>query len=327
MNDTISRDFFSLTPERVLDAIEHSGRHTTGAVYALGSLENRVYDVELEDRSRVIGKFYRPGRWGRETILDEHQLLQALAEAEIPVCAPLPFPDGTTLHETPEGISFALFPRVGGRHPEELSIEEYEQVGRLLARIHNVAASLDLSHRPAITPETYGVECLQTILELSSMAEGTRHRYQGSAERLIEIGRQRYSGIDCSHVVHGDCHRANLLQDRGVFFFLDFDDMAFAPPSQDLWLLLPSRPADCPELVDVLVEGYEQFRPFDHRTLRLVEVLRGLRYIRYAAWIAARWDDPAFQRAFPQFGTDSYWEAQFVDVDEQVRLLEREESD
>ena len=78
--------FFSLTPEHVLDAVEQAGAHTTGLCYALNSLENRVYEVELEDERRVVAKFYRPQRWSRETILGEQQLLRALHEAEIPVC-------------------------------------------------------------------------------------------------------------------------------------------------------------------------------------------------------------------------------------------------
>src|SRR5436190_21289955 len=102
--------FFSLTPDRVLAAVEEGGSGTTGLCYALNSLENRVYEVELEDGPRVIAKFYRPGRWSEATILDEHRFLAALAAEEVPVCPPLAFGDAKALHATPDGILFALFP-------------------------------------------------------------------------------------------------------------------------------------------------------------------------------------------------------------------------
>lgn len=317
--------FFALTPHRVLAAVEESGLLTTGLCYMLGSLENRVYEVEREDRLRVIAKFYRPGRWSTETILEEHRLLRELADDEIPAVAPIPFPDGRTLHEMEDGIRFALFPKVGGRSPDDMTPDDYRQIGRLLGRIHNVSSRAELTHRPELSPSTYGTECLERILSLTAMPPGLRGRFEGAAWKLIEIGERRFQGVE-SFVIHADCHRGNLLRGASSFFFLDFDDMAKAPPVQDLWLLLPSRPSDCPVERDALIEGYETFRPFDWGSLRLVEVLRGLRYLRYAAWIAERWNDPAFPRAFPQFGTAAYWEAQLVDLYEQIRLLEGEAS-
>ncbi|MCC6746765.1 MAG: serine/threonine protein kinase [Deltaproteobacteria bacterium] len=316
--------FFSLTPERVLEAVEQSGHATTGLCYALNSLENRVYEVELEDRRRLVGKFYRPGRWSRETILDEHRLLAALVEAEIPVCAPTAFEDGGTLRTTPEGIFFALFPRTGGRCPDELPEGDLEQIGRLLGRIHNVSAHLVLRNRPDISPEVYGRKALAVIEERTQMPAGLRARYADAVKRLVEHGERRWQELT-TFVVHGDCHRGNLLRGREGFFFLDFDDMGRGPAVQDFWLVLPARPVHCPADVDALLRGYEQFRPFDRRELRLIEVLRGLRYVRYAAWIAARWEDPSFPRAFPQFGTESYWEGQYVDLQEQLALLAEEE--
>ena len=316
--------FFSLTPDRVLDAVEEQGGVTTGLCYALNSLENRVYEVELEDGSRIVGKFYRPDRWSRETILDEHRLLGALHEAEIPVCPPLPFSDGSTLHDTGEGIFFALFPRTGGRAVEELDRSGYEQLGRLIARIHNVSASLSLPHRPEISPRTYGRQCLETILERTEITEGLRARYVDAVERVIDIGTRRYEGRE-TFVVHGDCHRGNLLSGPQGWFFLDFDDSGTSPPVQDIWLLLPARRADCRAEIEAMLAGYREFRPFDESTLELIEVMRALRYVRYAAWVAARWDDPAFQRAFPQWGTEGYWQGQLLDLHEQLAILEEED--
>jgi Ser/Thr protein kinase RdoA (MazF antagonist) len=312
--------FFTLTPERVLDAVERSGGTTTGLCYPLNSLENRVYEVELDDRSRVVGKFYRPGRWSEETIRDEHRVLQALAEAEIPVCAPLPFADGDTLHTTADGIFFALFPRTGGRIPDELVDDEFVQLGRLLARIHNVTTSLGIRHRPVLSPRTYGTECLQMILERSAMPAGLAQRYASAVERVVAIATDRLAGVELV-MAHADCHRGNLLRGRAGWFFLDFDDMATAPAVQDLWLLLPGRAAECARELDLMLEGYEQFRPFDRRSLPLIEALRALRYVRYAAWIASRWDDPAFPRAFPDVGTERYWQAQLADLHDQLALL------
>lgn len=288
--------------------------------YALNSLENRVYEVELDDGQRVIAKFYRPGRWSPQTILDEHRLLEKLAENEIPVCQPLAFHDGTTLHQTLGNIYFALFPKVGGRGPDDLTTEEFEQLGRLIARIHNVAAPLPLEHRPSLSPKTYGTEALATILELGKISPALAPRYQQAAELLIAKA-QALWGEGQHFVIHADCHRGNLLRGTRGWFFLDFDDCARGPAVQDLWLLLPARQHDCPEELTAMLRGYEMFRSFDHTSLRLIEALRGLRYLRYAAWIARRWDDPSFPRAFPNYGTENYWNEQLTDLYEQLQLL------
>lgn len=315
------QDFYSLTPERVLEAVERLGHGTTGLCYALNSLENRVYEVELEDTTRRVVKFYRPARWSKETILDEHRLLSALTEAEIPACAPLPFPSGETLLATDDGIWFALFPRVGGRAPDELSGDDLEQLGRFIARIHNVSESLGLEHRPTLSPVTYGRACLETILECATLSPGVQQRYAEAVGQLADASEQLFEGLS-TLVIHADLHRGNLLHHpQSGWLILDFDDSARGPPVQDIWLLLPARPADCPSEVKALLTGYEQFRPFEHQSLRLIEALRGLRYVRYAAWITRRWDDPAFPRAFPHWGTDNYWEQQLSDIYDQLRIL------
>jgi len=316
--------FLSLSPERVLDAVEQAGHRTTGLCYALNSLENRVYEVELEDGRRLVGKFYRPGRWLRETILDEHALLRVLVENEIPAVAPEPFVDGETLHATQEGIWFALFPRVGGRNPDELSLEEYREVGRLLGRMHNVAAKQALVHRPEITPVSYGAGGLAVLQAKAALPDGVGARLQDAVARLVEVAARRFERVELLPV-HGDCHRGNLLRGRDGFFFLDFDDMGWGPAAQDLWLLLPGRRADSEREIDALLEGYEVFRAFDRATLRLVEILRALRYVRYAAWIANRWDDASFTRAFPDWGSERYWQGLLQDLYEQLQLIDEED--
>lgn len=314
--------FFSLTPERVLEAVERAGQGTTGLCYALGSLENRVYEVELVDNSRVVVKFYRPGRWSRETIQDEHDLLAALQDSEIPVCAPLPQAAGQTLLETQDGIFFTLFPRTGGRSPDELTGDAYAQLGRLLGRVHNVSASLDLKHRPTLSPQTYGLECLSTIETYAPIAPSVAGDYRRAVEMLVQTATPMFAEVE-SFVVHADCHRGNLLFGSQGWFFLDFDDMARAPAVQDIWLLLPARAPDCRQELEAFLGGYRQFRDFPERSLRLIEALRGLRYVRYAAWVASRWADPSFPRAFHDFGTEAYWQHQLNDMYAQIRLLQQ----
>lgn len=315
------RDFYSLTPDEVLTAVEVSGHRTTGRCYALNSLENRVYDVELEEGDRVIVKFYRPGRWSKATILDEHRFLRACKDHEIPVCAPSVFPDGSTLQQTDAGIYYGHFPRVGGRAPDEMLPDDLEQLGRYIGRIHRLGASLDISHRPRLDPEVYGTRSLQVIMAQSTMSPGIRARYEAAANELITLAKDLWRDVEMLPI-HADLHRGNILKHPNTgWMLLDFDDMAIGPAVQDFWLLLPSRPVDCPNERDALLKGYEQFCAFDESSLRLVEVLRGLRYLRYAAWICERWTDPAFPRAFPQFGTDAYWEAQWIDLYEQIQAL------
>jgi Ser/Thr protein kinase RdoA (MazF antagonist) len=326
---TQNQSFFRLTPERVLEAVERAGYFTTGLCYPLNSLENRVYEVEVEDRSndsrkRLIAKFYRPGRWSKETILDEHKLLSALQEMEIPVCPPEAFPSGETLRETEDNIFFTLFPKVGGRSPDELIGDDYAQIGRLLGRIHNVSASLNLKHRPVLSPKTYGSDNVAFLVNQESMPPHSKARFVDMAQRVITLAEKRFLGKQ-TFVIHADCHRANLLRGRDGFFFLDFDDSAVGPAVQDFWLLLPARPKDCPQELEAMIKGYEQFRSFDHGSLKLIEALRALRYLRYASWIAARWSDPSFPRAFPHFGTEMYWQTLTNDLQEQFALLQEDE--
>lgn len=313
--------FADLTPDRILAAADETGIRATGRTWSLAALENRVHEVEREDGSRVIVKFYRPGRHSTEAILEEHRLLAALAEDEVPAVAPFVLPDGVTLRILPDGHRFAVFPKAAGRSPDELSPAEYERIGRLIAKMHNVSSALDLPSRPVLSPGTVGPAAIDRTLALGSLPPGTKSRYQDAARRLVALAEQRFEGVPL-FVVHADCHRGNVLSGSAGFFFLDFDDSARAPAVQDLWLLLPGRVDSCPAEVDAWMEGYEVFRPFDARWLDLVEALRGLRYLRYAAWIADRYDDGAFKAAFPHFGTGAYWESLVSDLYEQVRLLE-----
>lgn len=314
--------FFRLTPDWVLRAVEAGGYRPTGHCSALGSLENRVYDLRLEDGSHIVVKFYRPGRWSAPAILEEHRFLFALHDAEIPVCAPVPFSDGKTLHEV-EGIFYAIWPRTGGRAPEELSDGEVEVLGRLLARIHNLGAALAPKHRRTLTAEAFGLEPLRFLEKNKFLTLSCVRRYRAAVEEIAALYQERAQGI-ALHAIHGDCHRGNLLHGAQGWFFLDFDDFVIGPAVQDVWMLLPGRDAEAAHQRRVLIEAYRQFREFDERSLALIEPLRALRFIHYAAWIARRWEDPAFPNAFPHFGTEEYWERETRDLEDQIDLIERE---
>jgi Ser/Thr protein kinase RdoA (MazF antagonist) len=316
MSRDLSEFFFRLTPERVLQAVEAAGHMPSGHCFALNALENRVYDVRLEDGEGVVAKFYRPGRWSRESILDEHRLLAALVAAEIPVCAPLRFPDGDTLHQI-EDIHYAVWPRTGGRSPDEFSDDQIQMLGRLLARIHAIAADLGAPNRGSLDPESVPLEALERLEDGDWLPPACRPRYARAVEALVDVYRERSRGTRLQPI-HGDCHGGNLLHGDAGWFFLDFDDMVIGPPVQDVWMLLPGRDVEAQRQRQVLVEAYKTFRSFDDQSLGLIEPLRGFRFVFYAGWIAKRWEDPAFPDAFPHFGTEEYWENETRDLEELV---------
>jgi Ser/Thr protein kinase RdoA (MazF antagonist) len=321
MTRDLTEFFFRLTPERVLQAVEAAGFVPTGHCFALNALENRVYDVRLEDGRHVVAKFYRPGRWSRDTILDEHALLAALVDAEIPVCAPLLFPNGDTLHEI-EDIHYAIWPRTGGRSPDEFSDDQIDVLGRLMARIHSIAADVGAPHRRTLDAESVPLEALALLEDGDWLPPSCSARYADAVEALVSI----YQDRSCDTLVqpiHGDCHAGNLLRGNEGWFFLDFDDMVIGPPVQDVWMLLPGRDVLADRQRRRLVESYKQFRSFDDRSFSLIEPLRGFRFVFYAGWIARRWEDPAFPDAFPHFGTDSYWETETRDLEELVERISK----
>jgi Ser/Thr protein kinase RdoA (MazF antagonist) len=324
--------FFELTPERILDAVEASGIRCTGRCLTLNSMENRVYEVELEldegvqinspsDRFRIV-KFYRPGRWSKEQILQEHEFLLDLKQAEIPAVAPLPFADGTTLQSAPDvGIWYAIFPKVGGRSPDELTPEQIDRIGRLLARIHQVGAQKTAPARIQLNPATYGIENLKYLIDSQSVPSDIRPRYQQTVEELCRIVTPWFEKTAVQRI-HGDCHLGNLVWGSQGPFFVDFDDMVRGPCIQDFWLLIPGRDEESTRKLDMMIRAYEQMKPFDWDSLRLVEPLRALRFVHFSAWIAKRWNDPAFTRTFTQFGTPRYWQEQLLDLQEELELIQ-----
>ena len=304
---TASTDLFlALTPEAVLAAVEAGGLRTRPVCYPLNSFENRVYEVELEDRERVVAKFYRPGRWSRVQILEEHAFLAELDAAEVPVCAARPFPDGTTLRVSDGGIFYALFDRRGGRAPDELDDDGAERLGMLIGRVHAVGARNDAPHRVRITGDSFVRGNLELLIANGAVPPALWPRYRDVAEALAALYDERAAAVTAQRV-HGDLHLGNVLLRDSVYRLLDFDDMAVAPPVQDLWLAVPGRDGESGRRREALIAGYERFRAFDRSTLDLIEPLRGLRIVHYAAWLLRRYNDPIFPRTWPQFGTEEYW--------------------
>jgi Ser/Thr protein kinase RdoA (MazF antagonist) len=316
-----------LTPDVVLNSLDAVGLRCDGRLLALNSYEKRVYQVGVEDGGMVVAKFYRPARWTDEQILEEHAFARELADAEIPVVAPLAF-DGRTLHEA-EGFRFAAFPRKGGRAPELEDERTLEWLGRFIGRIHAIGSSHPFAHRPALDIESFGVEPREFLLRSGFIPDDLLDPWRQVSALALEGVRAAYArgGAMATLRVHGDCHPSNVLwtpdtgNHPGGPHFVDLDDARMAPAVQDLWMLISGDRASMGRQLGRLLRGYEDFREFDDRELNLVEALRTLRMLHYSAWLARRWDDPAFPIAFPFFGTARYWQDRILELREQVAAL------
>jgi len=326
--------YSSLTPDAVLDALASAGVHGDGRLLALNSYENRVYQVYVEDGPPVIAKFYRPARWSDAAILEEHAFALELAGREIPVVAPLVI-EGRTLHEA-GGFRFAVYPRRGGRTPELDDPETLEWLGRFIGRIHAVGAIEPFAARPVLDPASFGIEPRDWLLEHGFIPSDLLPAWKSVVDLALDGVRRCYDRAGDVRAIrlHGDCHSGNILwtppwegkgspgSTPGGPHFVDLDDARMGPAVQDLWMLLSGdRAAMTRSLSDVLA-GYEDFHELDRRELALVEALRTLRLIHYSAWIARRWDDPAFPAAFPWFNTQRYWQDRILELREQVALMD-----
>jgi Ser/Thr protein kinase RdoA (MazF antagonist) len=325
-----TRFFYELTPDRILDAVEAAGLRPTGRCYALNSMENRVYDVEIEidgaartpsDRFRVI-KFYRPGRWTNDQILAEHEFLEELDEHELPVVPPINMEVGSTLAAIEDtGLRYAIWPRIGGRIADELDDEKLRRLGRLMARVHNIGEVGVADERIRLDVDSYGRDNLAYLLDHDVLPADVRDAYRSLVEQLCDTVEPWFEGVACQRI-HGDCHIGNVLWRDDDPYLVDFDDMVRGPCVQDLWLIVPGRDTVAVRDRETFLEAYEELRGFDRSTLRLVEPLRALRYIHFTAWIARRQDDPAFQRVFSDFGSERYWFEQISGLREQIGLIQ-----
>jgi Ser/Thr protein kinase RdoA (MazF antagonist) len=315
-----------LTPECVLDALDGAlmtaGRRTDGRLLALNSYENRVYQVGVEDGPPVVAKFYRPGRWSDEAILEEHAFVAELVEREIPAVPALTL-EGRTLN-TFDGYRFAVFERRGGRAPELDRSDTLEWLGRFIGRIHAVGMGQPYAARPTLDIHTFGYEPRDFLLEHGFVPADLREAWQAVVRLALEGVEQSLARAGDVRMLrlHGDCHPSNVLWTDAGPHFVDFDDSRMGPAVQDLWLLLPGERAAASRALTDLLAGYEDFCEFEPRELHLVEALRTLRLIHYSAWLARRWHDPAFPAAFPWFNTQRYWEDRILELREQIGAMQ-----
>ena len=319
-----------LTPDTVLNAIdsiiESEGMITSGHQLALNSYENRVYQIGVEDKPDLIAKFYRPERWSREAILEEHMFSLECKEDDLPVVAPLIINDETLFHF--DGFDFALFPKQGGHSGQIENLDDFEQMGRLLGRLHQVANCIDTHHRVSITPETFAVNSRNYLLDNNFIDESLLPAYETLSSDLVDLIQQRWQEYNPTlKLTHGDLHAGNLLwspsQTENLPHMVDLDDCALAPRIQDIWMLMHGERDQMQAQLAAIARGYELFLPFLAQDLPLIETLRTMRLMHYSAWLAKRWDDPAFKQAFPWFNTGRYWSEQILILREQFSNMQQ----
>jgi Ser/Thr protein kinase RdoA (MazF antagonist) len=313
----IQTPYSELTPDTALDAIAATGLNPDGRLLALNSYENRVYQVGLEEGGFVVAKFYRPQRWSDAAIVEEHAFARELADAELPMIAPLAFDGETLLRHA--GFRYAIYPRRGGRAGEMESREHLEWIGRLLARMHAVGARGRFRHRGTLDRATFIEAPSRAVLASSLLPARLRERYAQAIARMDTAIAVRIDEVGTAAQIrlHGDCHPGNLLWTDGGPHFVDLDDARTGPAVQDMWML-----AGDDDALDLLLEGYAQFRDFDPRERALIPALRAMRQAHWAGWIAARWHDPAFPAAFPFAAEARWWEQHIQDLQDAADSLE-----
>ncbi len=316
-----SHPFTNLTPDVVMDAVESVGYRCDARILQLNSYENRVYQIGVEDGEPVIGKFYRPDRWTDKQILEEHTFTQELFENEVSAVAPLVIANESTLAEF-ANFRFALYPRRGGRAPALDSLENLEIMGRHVGRIHAIGGEHTFELRPDISVQDYGHAARSFLIENDFIPAELRPAYDSVTEFLLKELDDIFESTPYMSIrLHGDCHMGNVLWRDEMPHFVDFDDARNGPAIQDLWMMLSGEREDQQQQVMRIIRGYRDFCHFNPAQLRLIEPLRTLRMMYHAAWIARRWDDPAFPMAFTFFNTERYWSEHILELREQWSKL------
>lgn len=320
--DAATLAYADLQPEQIITALEELGYRCDGRFLALNSYENRVYQIGIEDDAPMVAKFYRPARWSDEQILEEHEFAQSLADAELPIIAPLQHSGATLL--TSGDFRFAVYEYRGGRAPDLDNYELQRQLGRLIARMHLIGEIRSFATRPSIDIESYGNSSCEYLLDNELIPMDLEAVYEGIADQVLDgvAACLERAGSTRTLRIHADFHPGNVLIAGEQIHIVDLDDARHGPAVQDLWMFLSGDKNEQAPQLAALLEGYQEFRQFDARELHLIEALRSLRIMHYAAWLARRWSDPAFQAAFPWFAGQRYWDEHMLSLREQISLMQ-----
>ena len=333
----------TLTPHVIVSAIESIyDFELDGMLTAYPSYVNRVYGVHgwgaaardapgETSGTDYIAKFYRPGRWESEAIEEEHRYVADCARFDVPVVAPLANPDGDTIHnviaesgDVEQEFSFALYPKRGGRSFDAETDDDWLRLGGLVGRIHTASLSGSATCRLVCTPQDSTAGFLAELQQANLVHPEVRDEFFATAKDALEWIGPLFDGVQLQRI-HGDCHRGNILDRPGEgLLIIDFDDMMIGPAVQDLWLLLPDRAHAARRELNLVLEGYERFQPFDPATLQLIEPLRLMRMLYYLAWSARQRHDHRFQESFPQWGSKAFWEKELEDLHTQIAVIRDE---
>ena len=314
-------DFENLGPDQIINAVEKAvGQRMTGFTSPLPSYINRVYELQTMAGERLIAKFYRPGRWSRKAIQEEHEFMQDCHLSEVPLVLPMELKNHLTIEEVEE-ISFAVFPKRLGREFEINSDEDWQRIGTLIARIHNAGQSKNAPSRVRLHPLHSTRSDVQQLIDGGFLSSQYKSEFKTICDQIIEISTDLFEDTERIRI-HGDCHSGNILYrpENGIRL-IDFDDMMMGPPIQDFWLLLPEYADKCQWEVEMMVEGYEMFRPFDRKTIRLIEPLRAMRIIYFLAWCSRQANDLHFRNNFPDWGSESFWSIEINGLTNQLHII------
>ena len=314
-------DFTTLSPDLIIDGLEHVGFTVDSGLLALNSYENRVYQFSDNDNQKFVTKFYRPQRWSLAQLQEEHDFGFDLTAQELPVIAPISI-NGKSLFEY-KGFQFAVYPCRGGRIFEVDNLDQLEWMGRFVGRIHAVGAQKSFQYRDRFNTDEMLIEARQIIDQSGFVPTSLRTAFFTILDLVIELTITQYQPTSEIRL-HGDCHAGNILwrEEHGPHF-VDLDDCRTGPAIQDLWMMLSGDRQEQLLQLDTILSGYEEFFDFDANELKLIEPLRAMRVINYMAWLCKRWTDPAFPHNFPWFDSEKYWEQQILMLKEQVSALQQ----